>query len=151
MEPMVERIEGKIANVNSDREVIVNRGSADGVSVGMIFRVKGVPVDVLDPDSDEVLGQVSAVKTVVKVVEANDRFSIARTYRNRRVNVGGNMSGLGNVFQPPKYKTRVETFRRDPRSGEPIAEADSLVQVGDLVESLLDGEEPDQASIALWR
>ncbi len=55
---MAIRIQGKIARVNSDRELIVNRGSDHGVKPGMIFRVKGADVEITDPDTGESLGEV---------------------------------------------------------------------------------------------
>ena len=45
---MAERITGKVARVNSDRELIINRGSEDGVVSGMYFYVKDDALEVLD-------------------------------------------------------------------------------------------------------
>lgn len=147
-----ERITGKVARITSDRELIINRGASSGVVEGMRFLVKSAPVDVPDPDTGESLGQVSSIKVIVQVREVDEKFSIARTFRSRRVNVGGRHdSALSTMFQPPKWENRVETLRRNPRSDNPLSEEESLVQVGDIVESLLDGEDYENTSTALWR
>lgn len=163
---MSNRIIGKIAEVTSDREVIVNRGSERGVEVGTYFSVKGDPIEVTDPDTGEPIGSVSPVKVVVRVEEVADKFCIARTYRTRRVKVSEEEPGsdiaralhaatsLSSVLQPPrpaKYETRVETLRADPKQGRPITPADSVVRVGDVVESVLEGESIDPVTTTLFR
>lgn len=151
---MTDRIVGKVARINSDRELIINRGSEHGVEEGLIFRVKGAPIDITDPDSGASLGTVSSVKLFVRAEEVDGKFCIARTFRTKRVNVGGygGIGSLSGILQPPKYETRVETLRRGRYAGEPISEEESLVEVGDLVESLADGEEVDaDITTTLWR
>lgn len=56
---MTDVIGGKVVRVNSDRELIINRGSEHGVGEGMLFRVKGAPVDITDPDTGESIRRVS--------------------------------------------------------------------------------------------
>jgi hypothetical protein len=150
---MTVRIEGKVARVSSDRELIINRGSEHGVEVGMVFRVKGTDVQVKDPDTGEILGEVSRIKVLVRVDEVAEKFCIARTFRTQRVNVGGvndSLTGLNQIFQPPKWETRVETLRRDPAKGERISPGESVVAVGDLVETA-DDSDLDAAATTAWR
>jgi hypothetical protein len=160
-----DRIVGKVAQVTSDRELILNRGSEDGVEVGTYFYVKDEPIEVIDPDSGEKLGDVSPIKIVVRAEEVTQRFCIARTFRTRKVKVEEEVKagalydslrfgGLGNQLQPPrpaKFETFVETFRADPRKGEPIGEHDSVVRVGDMVESILPGEDMNPVTTTLFR
>lgn len=162
---MSSPIVGKVARINSDRELIINRGSDDGVEAGMLFRVKDDPVEVVDPDSGETLGQVNPVKVVVRVAEVSQKFCIARTYRSKRVQVSEGrkasplysvMRGgaLADALQPPvpaQYETRIETLRRDPIAGEPLDDFDSVVSVGDVVEQATDGDASDSASTTLYR
>lgn len=156
-----ERVVGKVARINSDRELIINRGTEHGVDKGMIFYVRDEPIEVRDPDSDEVLGSVTPIKVVVRAEEVTERICIARTFRSTRVLVaaavpGGAMhgGGLGNLFQPPRpaeFETRTETLRLDPNMGEPIDDYDSVVQVGDLVESVLPGEDTNPVTTTLFK
>lgn len=161
---MADRVRGKVARVNSDRELIINRGSAHHVNVGTHFYVKDKPVEVVDPDTGHVLGEVSPIKIVVRVAEVAEQFSIARTFRTRKIKVAdaqpGNdaiASALGSwrqQLQPPRpavYETKVETLRLDPKKGAPIKESDSVVTVGDDVESVLEGEDIDPVTTTLFR
>ena len=151
---MTEPIVGKVARISSDRELIINRGSEHGVETGMIFRVKGADIEVKDPDTQEVLGQVSRIKVLVRVEELSKRFCIARTFRSHTVNVGGTytsgLSSLSQMLQPPKFETRVETLRRDPASDTTMSAAQSVVSVGDRVETA-DDEDLDAAATTAWR
>lgn len=158
---MSERITGKVAKITSDREVILNRGLEHGVSEGMYFYVKGAPIEITDPDTDESLGSVTPIKVVVKVEELSEKFAIARTFRSKRVKVSDAVEGidvwgmgLGRSLQPSrpaKYETRVETLRLDPKRGEPIDANESIVSVGDLVESVLEGEDIDPVTTTMFR
>lgn len=162
---MAERILGKVAVVTSDRELIINKGAADGVVMGTYFRVKDEAVRVEDPDTGELLGEVSPVKVVVRAEEVDEKFCIARTFRSRRVLVKEAQPGneaLGRALmgewrqqlQPPRpaqYETKVETLRMDPKKGSPISHTESVVRVGDSVESVLEGEDIDPVTTTLFR
>ena len=162
---MTDRIIGKVADVTSDREVIINRGTDHGVDLSTYFYIKDKPIDVLDPDTGEQLGSVTPIKVVVRVAEVSERFCIARTFRTHRVKVSEAVQGsplyqamrwssLGSQLRPPQpaqYETRVETFRLDPKKGEPINLSESVVNVGDVAESVLEDEDIDPVTTTLFR
>ena len=71
-----DRIQGKVAAILTLREPIINRGSADGVQIGMRFAVlNSQGVDVKDPDTGELLGSTEIVKTVVRLSESTETTS----------------------------------------------------------------------------
>lgn len=146
-------ITGSVARVVSDRELIINRGSEHGVTEGMIFKVlDAVPVEIIDPETQESLGAVQRVKVVVNAHEVSDKFTIVRTFRQRRINVGG--SGVGSfsaLFTPPKYEYRTETLRIDPDKGRPISASQSIVSVGDRVEESSHEEAEEIETVTLFR
>lgn len=161
---MTERIIGKVAAINSDRELVINRGSEHGVTSDDCFYIKGDPMEITDPETGEVLGSIAPTKVVVEVREVAEKFCIATTFRTRKVivkeAVPGNpamsnaLNPLGRYLQPPtpaQYETRVETLRLDPSKGEPIDFRDSVVSVGDVAQSLLEGESLDPATTTLFR
>lgn len=161
---MSDRIVGKVARVNSDRELILNRGSRDGVTKGTVFYIKGEPIEVPDPDTKEIIGVISPIKVVVQVYEVGDGFCIARTFRTRRVQVdagepagelfgrvGSPLSRMLQPPKPPKFETKVETLRADPTEGQYIDESDSVVQVGDIAESVLKGEDINPVTTTVFR
>ena len=132
----VAPIRGKVARVLNSQEVALNKGTADGVEVGMIFKIlstKGAAIK--DPDTGELLGSVEVEKTSVKVTSVQERVSVASTYRERKINVGG--SGLGlfarDLFVPPKWETHVETLRTEESTKEELDEEDTYVKTGDPV------------------
>lgn len=150
------KLTGKVARVNSDRELVINRGATHGVLVGHMFRIKASPVSIEDPDTHQEIGHISPVKVVVRVSDVDEQFCIARTFRTRTVNVGGNFGGSGinslsSLLQPPKYETRVETLRRSPDEAY-LSAKDSIVRVGDPVEAIDSDEDADsEPSATVWR
>lgn len=140
----IEPIRGKVARVLNEREVALNKGLVDGVEVGMVFRIlspKGSTIT--DPDTNEPLGTVELEKTRVKVTSIQDRVSVASTYRESRINVGGTGTGLfsTSLFTPPKWETRVETLRTLEAASEELDAEDTYVSRGDPVVQNVETEE----------
>lgn len=132
----VEPIRGKVARVLNSREVALNKGSNDGVSIGMIFKILSPTGSAIkDPDTGEIIGSLELTKTRVKVTAVQDRVSAASTYNTYRINVGGSGSALlfGGLFQPPKWETHIETLKTDDATLEELDEIDAYVKTGDLV------------------
>ncbi|HLR86137.1 MAG TPA: hypothetical protein VK059_14375 [Nocardioidaceae bacterium] len=133
-----DRITGQVAHINSDRELVINRGLQHGVTEGMIFRIKGAPIEVIDPETGENIGNgLTHVKAHVKVTEIGTRFAIAQTFLSHRVNVGGVNSGanLGRILQPPKWETRTESLLTSTDDLEEVDDEDRRVRVGDIVQT----------------
>ena len=127
-----EPIRGKVARILNSREVALNIGTDQGVDLGMVFEILAPNGDVIkDPDSGETLGEVNLAKTRVQIKQVANRFSVATTYRSKRVDVGGS-----TLFQPPKWETRYETLKKQESfesAAEPLDARDSYVSVGDPV------------------
>lgn len=142
----------KVVSVITDREVAVSGGAEAGIEPGDTLLILGEPVQISDPDSGEVLGEVVPNKAVVRVYDVKDRFALARTFRSRTVNLGGSgvLNPLGKYFDPPKYETRTETLRRSPAAGDFLSPEESIVEVGDRVEKF-DGDVKDVPSSTVWR
>ena len=150
----MKAIEGKIAKILNAREVVINRGSLQGVEVGMIFKILDLEeINILDPDTKQNLGSVERTKVKVKVDLVKKNMCVAKTYRKETVNIGGHASGLlafaeqadavRSVLMPPQWVDRYETLRL-PKNFEKLEESDSIVNIGDIVIST-SGEE-DAAS-----
>ena len=138
-------IRGQVAKVLTTRELVINRGYADGVDVGMRFAVLDPRADnIKDPETGDVLGSVSRPKVNVEVTRVEERLSLAATYRKRRVNVGGQGAGLttlGKLFEPPLYVDEFDTFKASEQSWEELDESESIVKVGDPVVQLGEREQ----------
>ena len=139
MTTQTEIIRGKIAKILNSREVALNIGLEDGVAAGMVFEIlSSNSQTILDPDTGAVLGSFTSPKTRVKVNRVEDKFSVAGTYRSRRVDVGN-----PRLFSAPVWETRYETLKAKgsfETSYEDLQEQDSYVAVGDPVVQVIDGE-----------
>lgn len=143
---MTDPIRGKVAAVVSKRELALNVGEEQGVTVGMRFAIlnrKGVGIT--DPDTGEPLGDIPVVKTVVKVVRVDGpRLSTARTFRTipGRPGLADALIGAGNFAGRP---ARTETLSIDPSREDviEIKEEDSFVKKGDTAVQTV-GDEYDQ-------
>jgi hypothetical protein len=140
-------IRGQVARVLNAREIAINRGADHGVDEGMRFSVLDpAGEDIEDPETGEVLGSVYRPKVEVRIVLVREKLSIGRTFKKRRVNVGGQgipgTGGLSGLFQPPRWETRYQTFKTDDTTlWEQIDESKSFVKSGDPVEQVLEPEE----------
>jgi len=128
-----DRLKAKVAAILSQREVVINRGLAAGVQVGMRFAIlNSAGVNIRDPDTNEVIDSIEVVKAVVKVVRLTDRTSVGRTFRTipGKPGIYGGLSGVSGFLGTP---ARVETL--DIKSSSllkrELSEEDSYIKVGD--------------------
>ena len=139
---MGEPVRGRVARILSSRELVINRGTDDGVSVGMRFAVLDpAGENIHDPATNEILGSLQRPKVQVEVTQAGPRISVAKTYRFSEVNVGGTGTSLGFLTMgsiarqlvPPRFEKRYETLKTKDANPEPLSEEESIVKVGDPV------------------
>jgi hypothetical protein len=72
-------VEGKIAKIIGNNEVVINRGQGNGVRQGMLFEIfTPEGEEVWDPDTGETLGTVEDIKARAEITEVKDRLSVAR-------------------------------------------------------------------------
>ena len=92
---MTKPIRGKVARVLNAREIAINVGTENGVTVGMYFDVLDPHYeDIKDPDTGEVLGSFERPKVRVKIIHVQEKSSLATTYRKERVNIGGTRKNI---------------------------------------------------------
>ena len=134
---MADLIRGKVARVLNSREIAINLGWDDGVEAGMYFNVLDQKSeDVTDPDTGKLLGSVERPKVGVKVIDVQEKLSVAATYKVKKVNVGGqgpSYSAISQMFMPPKWITKFETLKTEEQTWEDLDEKSSYVKVGDPV------------------
>src|SRR5689334_6073263 len=70
---------GRIIRILDPKTVIINLGSEDGISSDSIFYILGEPEDIVDPQTNEVLGSVKATKGRVRASTVSEKFTIATT------------------------------------------------------------------------
>lgn len=136
----MSRIEGKVASVLNERELVLNIGSDDAVEVGMRFKILySGGIEITDPDTDEPLGNVEWPKTEVKIVSVQPHMAVGRTFRTITVPPKGQrglasyaaaLSMMGSDYEPEKRV--VETLRSsDGFAEKEIDPTESVVKRGD--------------------
>ena len=137
---MTEKVTGKVAQILSVRELVINRGSEHGVREKMRFAVLNPQgARIVDPDTKEELGSVEIPKVLVQAVRVEPRLTVARTYVTHRHVTGG--SGIGNMFAPRQEREVVETLQLTERPYvEALSEEQSYVKIGDPVVQVISDE-----------
>jgi len=137
-------LQGKVAKILTEREVVINIGSTQGVKKGMRFAILApTPEEILDPETDEVLDVVDRTKVLVQATEVRDKITICSTYRT--INIPGGAFSAGSIalglFDPPRKV--FETLRiEDSSLPAPLSPDESYVKIGDRVKQV---EEPSNA------
>ena len=96
-------VEGKIAKVLGNNEVVLNRGREHGVRPGMMFEIFAPEGDeVWDPDTGETLGTVEDVKAKAEVTEVKEKLCVARLQSGENpfgaMNMGDMQENLQRIF-----------------------------------------------------
>lgn len=69
-------IEGKVASITSDTDIVANIGAKDGVESNMEFIVYEIGEVIEDPDTGEALGNVEHVKSRVIPKHIQDNMTV---------------------------------------------------------------------------
>ena len=97
-------VEGKVAKILGNNEIVINRGRGQGVRQGMLFEIfTPEGEEVWDPDTGETLGTVEDVKAKAEVTEVKDRLAVARLQNTQdmpfgAVNIGEMQENLQRMF-----------------------------------------------------
>ena len=143
-------VEGKVAKILGDNEIVINRGRNEGVRPGMVFEVFAPEgEEVWDPDTGETLGTVEDVKAHAEVTEVKDRLAVARLQNTRApfgaMNLGEMQENLQRIFgQMFGEDVRTQGFGTPSSGDDPDLESMfggpledlSKVQVGDTVKEI---------------
>lgn len=143
-------VEGKIAKVLGNREVVINRGSSSGVRPGMTFEIFAPEgEEVWDPDTGETLGTVEDVKAKAEVTEVKERLAVARLLSAESpfgaAGIGEMQENLQRIFgQMFGEGVQVQGFGSTGSGDDPDLESMlggpledlSKVQVGDAVREI---------------
>ena len=128
-------LEGKVAAILNERELVINIGTSKGVKQGMLFKVLAEkPIEIKDPETGVIIGQVDQEKVRVKVSEVQEHISICKTFKT--FSVGGNLYRA--VLDPPR--TVVETFKVEDSSVSKLSKEENYVKVGDIVVQVMNSD-----------
>jgi Flagellar assembly protein T, C-terminal domain len=97
-------VEGKVAKILGNNEIVINRGKGEGVRRGMLFEIFAPEgEEVWDPDTGETLGTVEDVKAKAEVTEVKERLAVARLQNTQEtlfgaVDIGEMQENLQRMF-----------------------------------------------------
>lgn len=57
----IKKIEAKVVSIISSEKIVINKGKRDGVEIGMPFLVYRLGETIIDPDTNENLGQLEII------------------------------------------------------------------------------------------
>jgi hypothetical protein len=135
----MKNIQGRIIRIVDKNTVIVNLGTEDGITFSTIFSIMGEPEQIIDPENNEVLGEVYIVKARVKAKTVTEKFTIATTkWADIRLDaLGGSFdssSGALENVEKDQGELLVEEADLQPWK----AKSESPVKVGDTAEALVE-------------
>lgn len=138
------RISGKVARIVNNKSVVLNRGTDQGIKIGNYIGILDSSLqNVVDPDTEDNLGNIRAFKIALRVEQVSKRLCVASTYKTYRRNLGGEGIGIGNMMQslsPPNWVDIQETLKIESDDAKPIEPSVSKVQVGDIFEVISEDE-----------
>lgn len=112
---------GRVIQLVTDDELLINLGSIHGVTAGMRFKVLDpTTLDVTDPVTGEKLGSIDRVKAQIQVTQVSERFSLAEVHPPR------GRSGIGSAAQvlmepkPPSATLTGDTWPDGVQVGDPL-------------------------------
>lgn len=134
-------LQGRVAQILNERELVINIGSDQGVKPGMKFSVLSeTPVEIHDPQSGELLDTVDREKVRVQATEIRQKITICKTYVKRKIGGGALYSsdvlaGIAratDAFRPPIEI--VDTLKATDKSlPPPLSPEESYVKINDRV------------------
>lgn len=121
-------IKGKIIRILNKEQVIVDKGSNDGVVIGMKFGIIGISEDIIDPKTGDNLGKFEMYKQKLKVVALSEKISIMQSDEY--------YDPFAGIAALTPYKMITVEMNVALEQINPL-ESDELVKEGDEVEELV--------------
>ncbi len=131
-------IKGRIAQILSDTEVILNIGSLDGVKPNMEFVIYSEGERVFDPQSGTDLGVIENVKGRVISTNVQEKITraVTQSYSVTVPSLVESLSAASSMsasFMGRHTETRQVKLKVRQEQLKPLRDFDSTVAVGDFV------------------
>lgn len=141
MSTIDQRHKGRIAKILNAREVVITLGRWHGIKPGMKFAILTDPIEIKDPETDELLETLERVKVCVQAVDVRNSVTVCRTYRPRVESFVNGRDQLTLGSGPPNEALDAEKFAVEQHvSVQTQTYAQEYVKVNDRVVSLEDDE-----------
>lgn len=116
--------DGKVIKILDEYNIVINIGS-DSINVGDSVYIYERGSEVIDPDTNELLGTIDLVKATIRVIEVFEKFSICYTDDKETTNY------FANIL--PMFSTTYHPLKVDTDQNERLILKDSIISIGDPV------------------
>ena len=127
-------IRGRVIRIFDRRTVVINIGADDGVKPGMRFASYTPREDIIDPESNETLGEYRRRKATVIAQTVSKRFTVTTAAPVSRRTGGASLAGSLTSFLGQWEEIDVD-LPVDSGDLQPLA-SPTTVTVGDTVEEI---------------
>lgn len=114
----------KVVQILDSETLIINAGKKDGIILNDVFNILGTEVNVVDPDTKEMLGTIRNTKETVTVTKVFDKMCECSHFTN------GSLAGIANSLASmyTSYKKQLDV---DPNQITLTDENEKTIKVGD--------------------
>jgi len=128
-------LEGRVAQVLNERELVINIGATNGVQQGMKFAILSeTPTQIRDPKTNEVLDVIDREKIRVEASEVRTKIAICKTYRTTIIKGRSFLFEYWNEMNMQPTREIPETLRANDSSfPPPLSPEESFIKVNDRV------------------
>lgn len=124
-------MKARVIRVMNETTLIINIGSDDGVNIGDEFSILGTAETIIDPVTNEELGDFYYTKAMLEVIEVQNKYSILAKPQRKATNVFGfpevNVGSSNDYDYLP--------INVDPNEFQPLTSQQNMViHVGDKAE-----------------
>ncbi len=136
---MTERYAGKVVRISDKFNVIINKGSENGVVIGDKFLIIGLGEIIVDPDTQEELEQLEIVRGKAVVTHVQEKISTLQSCEyekspdEREIK---KVTSRGGIALPGMFGPQ-DTVTESIKPGKEHIKELKGVQVGDLIIKLL--------------
>ncbi len=134
-------LQGQVAKILNERDIVINLGRIQGVKKGMKFAiVASTPEEIFDPKTGEVLDAVDQLKALVQATEVRERITICSTYKTPKISGGifGALYSFSKLYNSPQ---EVSETMEDFSLPALLSSDENYIKRGDPVKQV---EEPDR-------
>lgn len=122
----------KVIEIIDEYSILINYGRSDGASNDDSVRIIAKGPEVIDPDTNMLLGTFDAVKADLLIDTAYDKFSVCKSIKvkvtNALISPLSQFQSTSKVAEPLTVDRAAMSRKAHPK--------DTVIRVGDLVEIL---------------
>lgn len=129
---MMSQYNIRVIEIIDEYSIIINYGIDDGASEGDKIRIISIGPEVIDPETEELLGTLDFIKDVLTITTAYDKFSLCKKIETTTTNV---LSSPLTQFNKITKEAKSINVDKKNISNKKFSN-DKIIKIGDKVEIL---------------